>query len=287
MLLLIHVETMRSKAGKSVEHEAIAWSADGMSFVVRDKLCLTSFWLPKFFAYGKFSSFTRKLYRWGFRKISTSKNDSSSVVAFGNENFQRDNLDLLSSMKSITASKLRNEILAESSPQTIRPTFVSVPAASQIEDLTPTDNQQPFPSLPLFDLQSALGSRLNVPNPTSQQILENLVAYNQLASMRPVQTVDPSYAQAIAHLQLLANTSRGQSNAAIIPPQIQQNTLLNLSSQATDSYLLSQLTQNASGLFQREHHVPLSAQERQFLEALSGLMLRRTSKQYQPPGEER
>ena len=89
----------------------VEWTSDGTAFVIRNKDELVKKWLPLFFSQSKFLSFTRKLYRWGFRKTLLSKESDkgASVVAFGNIYFQRNNHALMSQMRSITAAKLRRK----------------------------------------------------------------------------------------------------------------------------------------------------------------------------------
>jgi len=123
MLTLIHVERECAKSGKKEEDASIGWILGGKAFVIRNKANLCNTWMPMFFGQAKFSSFTRKLYRWGFRKINMPHNSvvgaSASSFFFGNENFQRDNKDLLTRMRSVTAAKTRSEQAAETARQTL------------------------------------------------------------------------------------------------------------------------------------------------------------------------
>ena len=59
--------------------------------------------LPRYFKATKFSSFTRKLYRWGFRQVNRGIGPEDPIV-FGNEFFQRDAEELMTQMKSVTAA---------------------------------------------------------------------------------------------------------------------------------------------------------------------------------------
>ena len=113
MLTLTHVDRERSRKGIPESGESIGWVLDGTAFVVQniDQLCVT--WLPLFFGQSKFSSFTRKLYRWGFRKINVASipNGSSyreNALFFGNEHFLRSDKSQLSLMRSVTAAKTRS-----------------------------------------------------------------------------------------------------------------------------------------------------------------------------------
>ena len=83
-----------------------AWLPEGKSFVVRNPDEFARQVVPKFFKATKFSSFTRKLYRWGFRQINRGIGPDDPVI-FGNEFFERDNEALMSQMRSITAASAR------------------------------------------------------------------------------------------------------------------------------------------------------------------------------------
>ena len=50
--------------------DAISWLSHGKSFIVYDKKKFVESILPRFFKESKFTSFTRKLNRWGFTRIS-------------------------------------------------------------------------------------------------------------------------------------------------------------------------------------------------------------------------
>jgi hypothetical protein len=113
MLMLMHVEKECAKSGRKPEHAPVAWISDGKSFVIRSKERLVSELLPQFFRQGKFSSFTRKLYRWGFRQVNMQRDRLPQAMYFGNEYFQRDNKALLTNMRSITAAGIRREKAAE------------------------------------------------------------------------------------------------------------------------------------------------------------------------------
>lgn len=84
----------------------IGWLPDGKSFVIRNPDVFTRRVLPKFFKATKFSSFTRKLYRWGFRQVNRGIGPDDPVI-FGNEYFQRDDAELMVKMRSITAAGAR------------------------------------------------------------------------------------------------------------------------------------------------------------------------------------
>lgn len=97
-------------AAKSGDPETycVAWLPDGKSFVIRDPDGFTRKVLPKFFKATKFSSFTRKLYRWGFRQVNRGIGPDDPII-FGNEYFQRDNAELMTKMRSTTAASTRKQ----------------------------------------------------------------------------------------------------------------------------------------------------------------------------------
>jgi HSF-type DNA-binding len=122
MITLTHVERECAKTKKSESEESIRWVLDGKAFAVQniDQFCET--WLPMFFGQSKFPSFTRKLYRWGFRKINIAsipnrKSYSENAIFFGSTHFLRDDKSQLSLMKSVTAAKARSSVAADALKQ--------------------------------------------------------------------------------------------------------------------------------------------------------------------------
>eukprot|EP00542_Grammatophora_oceanica_P004438 CAMPEP_0194055778 /NCGR_PEP_ID=MMETSP0009_2-20130614/57881_1 /TAXON_ID=210454 /ORGANISM="Grammatophora oceanica, Strain CCMP 410" /LENGTH=454 /DNA_ID=CAMNT_0038704829 /DNA_START=207 /DNA_END=1571 /DNA_ORIENTATION=+ len=116
MLLLTYVDKeYGGEDGKGVEQSPISWILDGRAFVIRSREELVKHLLPMFFRQAKFASFTRKLYRWGFRQVSMSTDKMGATkreMIFGHECFQRDNKPLMSRMRSVTAAGTRRAIAA-------------------------------------------------------------------------------------------------------------------------------------------------------------------------------
>ena len=109
MLMLIHIEKVFSKRDM-LQKAPVGWAMQGRAFVIRDREALIRRWLPLFFRHAKFPSFTRKLYRWGFRQISTPRGfDSSSnrELYFFNQNFNKHKKWRMSKMESTTAESKR------------------------------------------------------------------------------------------------------------------------------------------------------------------------------------
>jgi len=93
-------------ADEQEEGFCVAWLPDGKSFVIRQPDEFTRSVVPKYFKPTKFSSFTRKLYRWGFRQVNRGIGPDDPII-FGNEYFLRDNAEEMSKMRSITAASSR------------------------------------------------------------------------------------------------------------------------------------------------------------------------------------
>ena len=92
------------------ENFCITWCEDGRSFVIRNCDEFTRSVVPKYFKPTKFSSFTRKLYRWGFRQINRGLGPDDPVI-FGCANFQRDAPEEMAHMRSVTAAATRKDVL--------------------------------------------------------------------------------------------------------------------------------------------------------------------------------
>jgi len=104
MNVMRYAEEQKNKNKK--DNFCVAWLSDGKSFVVRNPDEFTRQVLPKFFKATKFSSFTRKLYRWGFRQVNRGIGPDDPII-FGNEYFLRDDAAAMSKMRSITAASSR------------------------------------------------------------------------------------------------------------------------------------------------------------------------------------
>lgn len=73
----------------------ISWSPTGRSFCIHNGKLLTEKVLPEFFKCAKYSSFTRKLHRWGFVRHYRGP----EAGGFVNPHFQKGRLDLVDFMK--------------------------------------------------------------------------------------------------------------------------------------------------------------------------------------------
>lgn len=252
MLTLTHVDRERSKSGIPESGESIGWVLDGTAFVVQniDKLCAT--WLPMFFGQSKFSSFTRKLYRWGFRKINVASipNGASytdNAVFFGNEHFLRSDKSQLSLMKSVTAAKTRSGAAAGPLSRAALPTSESdvdgtPPQVASSVDICRTQPQLPSVPLPTGeDMASLIQQSVNLSSlltllSSSQQ--NGIPLFNQ-----PTQQINPI---------LLAD----RINSSSIPSHITQATPTD-TNQMLQQLCVTAALLRASGAIQTQPQVPL------------------------------
>lgn len=114
MLMLVYVDKENKRAGGDPEKLCISWILDGRAFIIRSKEEMAKQLLPMFFRQSKFPSFTRKLYRWGFRQVSVVQQSSTNRrdMIFGHEFFQRDDKALMGRMRSVTAAGTRRAVQA-------------------------------------------------------------------------------------------------------------------------------------------------------------------------------
>jgi hypothetical protein len=98
--------------GGSAKTACLAWTPDGKGIILRTTQELQSKILPIAASGGKLLSFTRKLYRWGFRQ-ARSKHDNEKI--FCHPLFQRDDKTLIVGMKSITAEGTKRALAAKTS----------------------------------------------------------------------------------------------------------------------------------------------------------------------------
>eukprot|EP00557_Chaetoceros_sp_GSL56_P005442 CAMPEP_0176490940 /NCGR_PEP_ID=MMETSP0200_2-20121128/8153_1 /TAXON_ID=947934 /ORGANISM="Chaetoceros sp., Strain GSL56" /LENGTH=450 /DNA_ID=CAMNT_0017888309 /DNA_START=645 /DNA_END=1997 /DNA_ORIENTATION=+ len=90
-------------------HNSLAeWSEDGDTFVIKNADLFAKEEIPKYFEHSNFSSFSRQLNFYGFKKVPQKtvridqKSDEQSYVRFYNEKFKRGRIDLLSQIQRST-----------------------------------------------------------------------------------------------------------------------------------------------------------------------------------------
>jgi hypothetical protein len=88
----------------SDEHaDTISWLPHGRSFIIYKKKTFAATVLPKFFKATKFTSFTRKLNRWGFTRVTRGP----EMGSYYHRQFLRDSPELCLRMSSHTSSKYK------------------------------------------------------------------------------------------------------------------------------------------------------------------------------------
>jgi hypothetical protein len=291
MLMLMHIERYFTKQGWALEKAPIAWTSNGRAFIIRDNDKLVSDWLPVFFQKGKFSSFKRKLYRWGFRQVQLLNHDLSTIgnreLVFGNENFQRDQKVLLPRMKSITAESLRRQqaaVLKEQRKEAVAMEGENPQAALKQEHQAlnglAAQNRQNEVLHTLTALLSPIGLPPPAPPRPLQQQQERGPTPNELASV--LSTVNPSVAPnsqkaldlftaALMLQQHDANTMQEQQQ----PTRTSQNTLGAVSG-------LFQGTNNAATLQQILHNLQEQQRRQQQEEMIKNIHRMMFPSQQQP-----
>ena len=84
--------------GDASVEEAMWWLPGGCAFAIRPKIFYDVV-LSKHFQGTKFESFTRKLNRWGFRRLA-SQGVPQSTIAYYNKSFKQGHPDLVKNMRS-------------------------------------------------------------------------------------------------------------------------------------------------------------------------------------------
>lgn len=90
------------------------WSDAGDLFIVKDSTKLAKMHIPRYFDHSNFSSFSRQLNFYGFRKINNlheTDGYTSSHVRFHHEYFQRERPDLLSNIKRSTLNNSNSKVV--------------------------------------------------------------------------------------------------------------------------------------------------------------------------------
>jgi hypothetical protein len=121
LLLIAAAEREALQAGHSLEEACLAWTPNGLEVTVRGSKAESLMKLLRMTSSSEqFTSFTRKLYRWGFRQVTNDnlpftcgRNDK----VFWHSDFQRDDKPRTMMMKSVTTytrKTLSSKVMAES-----------------------------------------------------------------------------------------------------------------------------------------------------------------------------
>jgi len=90
------------------------WSDAGDLFIVKGSTKLAKMHIPRYFDHSNFSSFSRQLNFYGFRKINNlheTDGFTSSHVRFHHEYFRRERPDLLSNIKRSTLNNSNSKVV--------------------------------------------------------------------------------------------------------------------------------------------------------------------------------
>lgn len=100
---LMFLMTYADEIGRNDPSFSVAWLPAGDAFAVRSPSDFVRDIVPLFFKQTKFASFTRKLYRWGFRQMNRGAGPGEPAI-FGNRYFRRDDHSLMIKMRSVTTT---------------------------------------------------------------------------------------------------------------------------------------------------------------------------------------
>lgn len=103
--------------------DIITWTPSGKSFVIIKPKAFVSDILPDHFKSAKYSSFTRKLHRWGFMRHYRGEESG----AFYHKDFQKDRLDLVESMSCHKAEPTKAPVLKKAAPKKPARAVASIP----------------------------------------------------------------------------------------------------------------------------------------------------------------
>jgi hypothetical protein len=191
------LQLMKVLSNRNFAH-IITWMPSGRSFsILKPKLFATEI-LPDHFKSAKYSSFTRKMHRWGFMRHYRGEESG----AFYHKDFQKDRLDLVEKMacqKAIEPYKASSFAMkVESAPtKDSRPSKKTVPASSTPSSSSGVSNHGPIDSMSKFqDLRRQQvvpiarpthGPMTRMPLPVQPPIVASLGMASH--SSQPVRTV--------------------------------------------------------------------------------------------------
>jgi len=200
---------------------AIVWLPDGKSFEIVSPEIFVAEVLPRFFKQAKFQSFTRKLNRWGFTRITKGTNS----IAFSHESFVRGKPELCKEMgggKRYEAEEpeakrqeaLRNHMGVIAGMNTTQKTLDKIPLASMA----------PYPLMvPASPTSLLQRSCLNYPKHASESIVAQETMNRAIiaASMTGVNDVKLSGVTGKSNVQLSLSDKKYGSLQPDLAPKSQ------------------------------------------------------------------
>lgn len=163
-------DMLNEEAKRVTSNAAISWLSNGCGFIIRHPYLLTQDVLPRYFKHCKFDSFTRKLYRWGFRKNDVPATGSQAdgdcgtdmeggfgpvnmTVVFYHKYFCRSNRDLCRKMRSVVAPRKKKRKILEP-PQPGSPQQSRRGPDNQLGESSPCRSSQQIPEKQPQEMQS-------------------------------------------------------------------------------------------------------------------------------------
>ena len=218
--------------------DIITWTPSGKAFTIRQPKTFTAHILPDHFKSAKYSSFTRKLHRWGFMRHY--RGDESG--AFYHKDFQRERLDLVEQMSCLKSEPPKAPLAMKASqpkpsppqpaetemsgaatkPQT--DTDVACPVAPKAASLVarlerPAAPQQPIPQP--ADVIARLQQQQQTLKTAEDFAAERLnAAIEAEVTRRLNERIQAAQKAALSRLVLVQQLGAGQPSRAAIPAAI-------------------------------------------------------------------
>ena len=219
-------EKLHSVLSNTDCRHAIAWLPSGRSFCITDQEEFVKNILPKYFREAKFESFSRRLKRWGFRKVYTT---GLSQIIFSHDLFHRDNSQLCRVMNG--REKMGATAAASEEPQGMMPNCAGQFAPQdQYNMMYPQQQQFQFQQQMVTNQQRA--SILAMAQQQGQGISASSLGSVQTSSTAPADGTNPLCRGVTSspqgHVEAQAAISRAQAlmaQAMPLPPQVGTNAL--------------------------------------------------------------
>jgi len=263
-LVLTFPQRLHDVLSRTEAQSAVVWTTDGLHFLIISPRQFVSSVLPKYFKQTKFASFTRKLNRWGFRRISSGPN----VGAYCNKLFQRDNPSLSLQMRCLDA--VAKYSTNESETQQV------LPASTQLPGIGSLFHMQPFaqasgmqPILPLMTAQGAMAgaSHMQLAQRTNGTTVSDMIQPHQEITALNM-TAQQLYAQ---NLNLHASIDR--QHQMLMQMGVRREELLTGNNQAgTAQHVQTSQDHSGTNFFTRQMHQAHVQQHHQPMQSNSMLI---------------
>lgn len=167
---------LMSILSNSEHSKVISWLPNGESFCIYNKKELTDSVLPRYFKKSKFASFTRKLHRWQFVRISKGP----KIGTYHHAYFKRDNVELCMKMSCLPQVKPSKNIQNNSG-------LFNMPYVTSLHSM-----QQPFLRPDAMSASRVADSHTLLSMMAhSHETRRNLMLHNQLLKQQQQQQAPP------------------------------------------------------------------------------------------------